>query len=100
MESTMKHLEIAESKLELGRKLDNQILFRDLMDCIILLKCLMEMVPNCQDYIVRFGELKVEMEKIITVCPDGFVDKVSFFLVHRVYFSGYCIQLREQLKLF
>ena len=79
MESTMKHLEIAESKLELGRKLDNQILFRDLMDCIILLKCLMEMVPNCQDYIVRFGELKVEMEKIITVCPDGFVDKVSFF---------------------
>ena len=56
MESTMKHLEIAESKLELGRKLDNQILFRDLMDCIILLKCLMEMVPYCQDYIVRFRE--------------------------------------------
>ena len=76
MESTLKHFEIAEYKLELGRKLDNQILFRDLVDCIILLKCLMEMDPNFKDYLVRYGELKAEMVKIIRVYPDGFAEKV------------------------
>lgn len=76
MESTMKHFEIAENKLKLGRKLDNQILFRDLMDCIILLKCLMEIVPYCKDYLVRYGELKDELERIIRVYPDGFADKL------------------------
>ena len=46
----------------------------------------MEIVPYCKDYLVRYGELKDELERIIRVYPDGFADKVSlfFFLFYRV----------------
>ena len=41
-------LQKAERKLELGKVLDNQVLFRDIMDCLILAKFNLEFCRDSQ----------------------------------------------------
>ena len=56
-------LEMAERKLEIGRKVNNLVLFHDLMDCLVLLRVLGKVLKQ-QTHIQRHKELMAEFEKI------------------------------------
>jgi len=77
IESTLKILKIAEIKLELGKKLDNQVLLRDLLDCLIPSRCLMDMVfPGTEHYREKFTDYMVEVKAILDLYPDCFTNKL------------------------
>ena len=89
IDSTIKVLKTAESKLELGRALDHQVLFRDLMDCLIPLRCLMEIntmeAAECSpevmaEYTDKFEKMKIELLRVGAVIPKQFIRKVKSML--------------------
>ena len=89
IDSTIKVLKTAESKLELGRMLDHQVLFRDLMDCLIPLKCLMEVytmeVAECSPEVMaecadKFEKMKEDLLRVGAVIPKQFIRKVKSML--------------------
>ena len=83
LESTRRVLEIAEVKIDLGSKLDAQVLLRDLMDCLIPLKCLMDIDPDenrRQDYIHRHQELNGMLKGVASAYPDRFISDISPFV--------------------
>ena len=81
--STRRVLEIAEVKLDLGIKLDAQVLLRDLMDCLIPLKCLMDIDPNPDNrryYVNRYQELNVMLRGAANAYPDRFINAILPFV--------------------
>ena len=83
LESTRRVLEIAEVKIDLGSKLDAQVLLRDLMDCLIPLKCLMDIDPD-EDrklgYIHRYQELNGMLRGAVIAYPDRFMSDILPFV--------------------
>merc|ERR1712098_134075 len=77
VESTLKILKIAETKLELGKRLDNQVLLRDLLDCLIPARCLMDVVFSGSDYYrEKFIGYMMEVKAVLDVYPDCFTNKL------------------------
>ena len=79
LESTRRVLEIAEAKLELGIKLDAQVLLRDLMDCLIPLKCLLDIDPDQrrrQDYLQRSQELNKMLRGAASAYPERLMNDI------------------------
>ena len=83
LESTRRVLQIAEVKFDLGSKLDAQVLLRDLMDCLIPLKCLLDMDPDPdrrRDYVQRYDELNGFLRGAANGYPDRFINKILPFV--------------------
>ena len=69
LDSTVKLFQTAESKLELGRNLDNQVLFRDLMDCLVLLQILMDSGLRTSAYREKIQMMDAELQKVRKLYP-------------------------------
>lgn len=83
LESTRRVFEVAEVKLDLGTKLDAQVLLRDLMDCLIPLKCLLDIDPDQDrrgEYVHRFQELNRMLKGAATAYPERFINDILPFV--------------------
>ena len=83
LESTRRVFEVAEVKLDLGIKLDAQLLLRDLMDCLIPLKCLMDIDPDQDrrgDYDHRYQELNRMLRGAANAYPERFINDILPFV--------------------
>lgn len=83
LESTRRVFEVAEVKLDLGIKLDAQLLLRDLMDCLIPLKCLMDIDPDQDrrgDYVHRYQELNRMLRGAANAYPERFINDILPFV--------------------
>ena len=78
IESIFGLFEIAEAKLKLGRKLDNQVLSRDLMHCLPLLMCLMNVAPEpmASEYREQFDGMNEELQKALKMYPEKWCKKI------------------------
>lgn len=74
LESTLDVLNKCERKLKIGRKIDPQVLLRDLIDSIIVVKCLMDHGFDLED---KCKELRSEFEKISCCYNTTFINKMK-----------------------
>ena len=66
-------LQKAERKLELGKVLDNQVLFRDIMDCLILAKFNLDFCRDSQiklELTEKINQLQKEAHLAVKPYPD------------------------------
>lgn len=81
-------LQKAERKLELGKVLDNQVLFRDIMDCLILAKFNLDFCPDSQIRLSltdRINQLEKEAHLAVKPYPEHLriqVEKIFIMIIN------------------
>ena len=76
LDSAVKLFLTAESKLGLGRNLDNQVLFRDLMDCLVPFQILMDSGLRTSAYRDKIQMMDAELQKVRKLYPYKILKKM------------------------
>ena len=81
-------LEKAERKLYLGKVLDNQVLFRDLIDCLILLRFNVDLCGDSQmtlQFNQKINKLQKEAHLAVSSYPENFKNEVIELLFLKTF---------------